>query len=121
MPAAIGAIGITDKKKLAVKSANGIYSADKDLLIWQKDPLAITVWNDASALPDKLQQRLLEKYRGKGLSIERVILDLHSGRLLGTGGVYFMDFVAVLLVFLASSGLWIWTVRWIKQRQHKKH
>ncbi|MBN4080427.1 PepSY domain-containing protein [Beggiatoa alba] len=121
IPAAISAIGITDTQELALKSANGIYTADAELSIWLKDPQAITVWNDAQALPKNLQQTLLEKFRGKGLNMERVILDLHSGRLLGTGGVYFMDFVALLLIFLASSGFWIWTMRLIKEKSREQH
>lgn len=36
---------------------------------------------------------------------ERVLLDLHSGRLLGPWGVWLMDAMAVLFVVLAVSGL----------------
>lgn len=116
VPAAINAIGITDKNLLAVNSENGIYTSDSDLSIWLKDPQVITIWNDPKPLPKPLQKSLAKKFRGKGLNMERVILDLHSGRLLGTGGVYFMDIIALLLTFLAGSGLWIWSMRLIKNR-----
>jgi len=120
LPTAINAIGITDKNEIAVKSTNGVYTADMNISIWLHDTQAITVWNDAKELPDNLEQVLLEKFRGKGLSFERIILDLHSGRLFNINGVYFMDFVALLLIFLACSGLWIWTTRWLKQKKHHK-
>lgn len=120
IPAAISAIGITDNHLLAVNSTNGIYTADIDLSIWLKDPQAITIWNDSKKLPQRLYEDLLNKYRGKGLSIERVLLDIHSGRLLSTGGIYFMDVVALLLMFLACSGLWIWFIRILNQNKRKK-
>lgn len=120
IPAAISAIGLTDKHRVAVLAERGIYTADEDLVLWQSNPQAITVWSDSNALPENLYQTLLEQYRGKGLTLERVILDLHSGRLFSQGGVYFMDFVAVLLIFLTCSGLWLWGVRWWRNKQRHK-
>lgn len=121
VPAAISKIGITDNNELAVMAASGTYTTDKDFSIWLNNSQAVTVWNDTQPLPADLKQRLVTKYLGKGLTIERLILDLHSGRLLNLTGVYFMDFVALLLVFLAGSGLWIWTIRQIKQHKHHKN
>ncbi len=59
-------------------------------------------------LPTGLEQDLLYLYRGKGLSLERLLLDLHSGRLLGNAGVYIVDVAALLFIFLALSGSWMW-------------
>jgi len=47
-------------------------------------------------------------YRGKGLPGERVILDIHSGRILGYVGVLLVDFMAILFLLLAMSGIWMW-------------
>jgi len=119
IPPVVTAIGITDNHLLAVNSTQGTYVADIDLTSWHKEPQAKTIWNSPENLPKPLHDILLIEYRGKGLNMERVLLDIHSGRLLGTGGVYFMDVVALLLIFLACSGLWIWTMRLIKQSRHK--
>jgi hypothetical protein len=120
IPAAISAIGITDKQKVAVMASHGIYTADDALIIWQDDKQAITIWADSKELPAPLYQNILEQYRGKGLSLERVVLDLHSGRLFNQGGVYFMDMIALLLIFLACSGLWLWGIRWWRNTQRNK-
>lgn len=120
IPAAISAIGLTDKQKVAVMSSHGIYTADDDLIIWQDNKQAITIWADSKELPTNLYQTILEQYRGKGLSLERVILDLHSGRLFSQGGIYFMDMIALLLIFLACSGLWLWGIRWWRNTQRNK-
>lgn len=44
------------------------------------------------------------------LTWERVLLDLHSGRLFGPVGVWVMDAAAVLLMCLASSGVAMWAL-----------
>jgi len=120
IPAGMSAIGLTDEGHVAVMAAHGVYTADRDLVIWQDAPEAITVWNDHAELPLKLAQILLEKYRGHGLSLERVILDLHSGRLFGEYGIYVMDAAAVLMLFLALSGSWIWGIRHLRNKLRKK-
>ena len=119
VPSGIEAIGITDKKQLAVSAANGIFTASNDLLFWKKSSSAITVWSGYADLPVDLHQKILTLYRGSGLNLERVILDLHSGRLLGNWGIYFTDFIALLMIFLASSGFWLWTMRKKKKKKHK--
>ncbi len=120
IPTGISAIGITDDGQVAVMTAQGVYTANRDLSIWQDAPKAIAVWVDKEDLPASLNQRLLEKYRGHGLSLERVILDLHSGRIFGPYGLYIMDAAAVLMLFLAFSGSWIWVIRQIRNHQQKQ-
>jgi len=64
------------------------------------------------ALPPELEEKLMQAYRGSGLSLERVILDLHSGRIVGQWGVYVVDGAALLFLALVITGLWMW----MKQR-----
>jgi hypothetical protein len=42
-----------------------------------------------------------------GISLQRVLLDLHSGRFLGRFGPLFFDLVATFLTILALSGAWM--------------
>lgn len=120
VPAGMWAIGLTSNNRVAVRAAHGSYLADADLTRWEHQDIEAVRWSAPSTLPDPVYRDMLQLYRGKGLDLERVILDLHSGRLLNQGGVYFFDLVAVALVFLACSGLWLWTVRMIKNRQHRR-
>ena len=41
-------------------------------------------------------------------AIERFVLDLHNGRILGALGVWVLDFIGLLLIALSFSGLWVW-------------
>ncbi len=120
IPPGISSIGITHQGQVAVMAAQGVYTADRDLLIWLPAPKAITVWANSTNLPDPLYHHLLEKYRGHGLSLERIILDLHSGRIFGSYGVYIMDTAAILMLLLSFSGSWIWIIRQIRSRQRRQ-
>lgn len=119
VPAGIWAIGLTQDNRVAVKSAHGGYIADSDLLNWRHEDAGGIRWSAPSRIPEAVVQDMLRLYRGKGLDLERVILDLHSGRLLGRGGIYFFDFIALAMLFLAISGMWLWTARKIKSRRHR--
>ena len=49
-----------------------------------------------------------DAYSGSPLSYERVLLDLHSGRIFGRVGVLVVDAAAVALLLLALSGFYMW-------------
>ena len=68
-------------------------------------------WLALQPLPEPLENALLEQYRGSDLNWERVLLDLHSGRLFGVIGNWLMDFVAICILVLAASGLRLWWAR----------
>jgi hypothetical protein len=59
-------------------------------------------------LDEAVRDAILEQHQGNGLTLYRVLLDLHSGRLLGWGGRTVMDLTAVALLLLVSSGIGGW-------------
>lgn len=108
VPAGMKNIGISVDNQLVVSAAHGVYIVDIDSPEWQESEHIEAQWSVAATLPAALRMELLQSYRGMGLPLERVILDLHSGRLLGSWGELFMDFIALLFIFLALSGSWMW-------------
>jgi hypothetical protein len=42
------------------------------------------------------------------ISWERLLLDIHAARFLGSLSIWFSDFMAVLLLLLSFSGIWLW-------------
>ena len=64
-------------------------------------------WVTAAALPAYLAAPLAVAYRGDGVSYERVLLDLHSGRLFGTAGELVVDAAALCLLTLALTGTYM--------------
>ncbi|WP_240946043.1 PepSY domain-containing protein [Pseudomaricurvus alkylphenolicus] len=109
LPVPLSAIG-TCGESLCVQSGQSWLQADFQQLVWT--PLAaqqlLPQPGAESPLPADIRARLLSEQIGSPLSWERVLLDLHSGRIFGTGGVLIVDAAAILLVFLAFSGFWLW-------------
>ncbi len=114
----IGLVRINDKDKISIKTTTGIFHADSELSEWK--PVSVgtqTSWTTRAALPAASIKQLLQLYRGKGLTVERVLLDVHTGRILGSWGVYVMDAAAIIFIFLAITGVTIWIRRRKKLRQ----
>ena len=62
-----------------------------------------------AAVPESLTEQLDET--GPSISLETVILDLHSGRFFGQFGVLFVDIIGLLVCILSITGLWAWLSR----------
>ncbi|MGH8592110.1 MAG: PepSY domain-containing protein, partial [Gammaproteobacteria bacterium] len=111
VPAGMRSIGRDSAGRLIVRGAHGDYSADVERVEWRHEVDPEVTWAEPVTLPPALRGRLVEAYRGKGLTLERVLLDIHSGRILGAWGVYLVDAAAVLFLGLVLTGLWMWSRR----------
>lgn len=109
VPGDIRRLGVDAQQRLVLDTAAGYARSDTQYLQWRRLAAPADVrWAEPSAAPEPLGQAILQRHRGAGLSLERVLLDLHSGRLLGRFGVYVMDAAAILMLVLAASGTWLW-------------
>lgn len=77
-------------------------------------------WALPATLDKTSRQQLDNAWRGNGLPLERIMLDLHSGRILGQWGVYLMDAAAILFLLLSASGVWLWARRRASARAHQR-
>ncbi|MEN8107705.1 MAG: PepSY domain-containing protein [Pseudomonadota bacterium] len=123
VPAGMQAVGISPRGTLAIHAAHGFYQTDDMFLEWQETDTLEAEWMRAGSPAPELRAALEQAYRGTGLSLERVLLDLHSGRILGSGGIYVVDAAAILFLLLAISGIWLWGKRraGIRAHQQGKH
>ncbi len=94
--------------------AGGLYNnwqMDEDLLNWRiYDKTSIT-WSknrELSQVSNPLRAAILSHARNHLITWERLLSDLHSGRLFGDIGVVVFDLVAVLLLFLSVTGSVLW-------------
>ena len=108
VPAGIKSIGLSEKGELVIRAAHGDYLADLDATEWHEEEGLVVNWSESQEIPKDLYNQLLILYRGKGLPVERVVLVIHSGRILGDAGVLLVDFMAILFLLLAMSGVWMW-------------
>ncbi|MGI9291239.1 MAG: PepSY domain-containing protein [Gammaproteobacteria bacterium] len=108
LPSGISRIGLLAGLPV-LATADGLQLGDKELLSWTKtNNISNADWSTASTLSDNDQNQISQHFRGQGLTLERVILDLHSGRILGSYGSLLADLVAIVFILLALSGVWMW-------------
>ena len=106
----IESVGLLEDKRVIVASAGTHWLADEALLNWQNtaDIDADISWAIPGETPETLSTSITRNYRGEGLSLERVLLDFHSGRIFGSIGVLVYDLLALAIGGLAISGLVFW-------------
>lgn len=120
VPQAINAIGNGPNQSVIVDTASGRYLASKDFDRWLLTRKTPGSWSRHSAPATAQLERLKAAYRGNDLPLERVVLDLHSGRILGAFGVWIMDAAAILCLLLGASGVWLWARRRLSARAHRR-
>ena len=59
-------------------------------------------------MPPERLDSLHAAYRGTGVSVARLLADLHSGRLFTNAGPIVMDAVGVILIALSVFGIMLW-------------
>jgi hypothetical protein len=113
VPAGIRGIGIDPHGQLVTETNAGLFQAEADFLKWRRweqDPATVH-WARPVTVDAPLKRSLQAHYRGEVLPVERVVLDLHSGRFFGAAGPWVFDLAAFLLIFLSLTGTFIWLRR----------
>lgn len=108
LPAGTTAV-IAQNDQLYLRGDYGVLAFDADSLAVSASPISLLPSNNiAVALPQPLKDHLTAQGLNSSISMETLILDLHSGRFFGDAGVLFVDIVGLLLCILAITGLWAW-------------
>ncbi len=97
-------------KFIVIKTERGLFKADADLVSWQSIEDKGINWSKKNTLPPQLSAAIFTQ--GHSISWERVLLDVHSGRIVSRGGIILIDLAGILLILLAISG----TIIWFKRR-----
>lgn len=99
------------------KTIGELVALNGDLTEWAiADGSQKILWSAQTTLTAIEQRQFLKSFQGEGLPMERVVLDLHSGRIAGNLGVYVMDLAAIILIVLALTGFYTWGRRKWRQR-----
>lgn len=113
LPAGVTSVGRDVEGHVVLASTEGRYRYDPELGEFTADTGNADVhWSAGITPPAAIIDVIGKAYRGQGLSLERVVLDLHSGRLFGRGGALLVTCASLALVFLAASGLFMRIRRW---------
>lgn len=114
VPNNIQRIGIGPEANIFLLSNQQLYHMSEDLSFNRTPQTNIRNidWSIPSTLSAQEKTAVIQRYKSNIISLETLMLDIHSGRIFGTYGTLFFDFVALVLLFLAGTGIIIW----VKQR-----
>lgn len=113
LPEGHRADGIADGHdgEVLLKTDQAVLALDASLSKFTESKLDQALgWRQPQELPAELLATM-ERNSGGSISLERIILDLHSGRLFGTMGVWVMDLAAIAIAALSISGVFMWVRR----------
>ena len=105
--------------RVVLLSGGALYLSDADVTVfepWSDGSATGIAWSAAVAPDAPGLEALQAAWRGRGVTVERVLLDLHSGRIFNLSGRLFLDIVAIGLIFLSISGLMVMNARRINGR-----
>lgn len=111
--AAIDALAPSSDGGAAVLLGQRVVTSDAGLLRWSPSVRAPEAfdWSRPIEPGPGLRKQMRVAWHGGSITWERVLLDLHSGRLFGPAGIWVVDLVSLLLIVLAGTGVWLWVQR----------
>lgn len=110
LPCTPQSIGLTTQPRLVIRCKDGSQQESEDLLNWQPSQSNVN-WSKPATAPQAMLDAAQRHARHSVLTLERALLDLHSGRLFGRAGVWLFDIAGVLMLLLAGTGVWHWAKR----------
>jgi hypothetical protein len=112
LPQGLTHLGSTPDGTIVLKSLDGQFRYDPDSAHLQATDRQLPVhWKSAGSAPSAMLVSINHAYRGSGLTLERILLDLHTGRLFGPAGVALINIASILLLMLIFSGIVLWISR----------
>ena len=107
LPDAIERVGRAEDRAV-LQSDGALFRSDADITIfepWAPGNASNVEWSP-EVQPDAPGLEAIDTaWRGHGLTIERVLLDMHSGRILSLGGRLLIDVVALGVIVRSISGV----------------
>ncbi len=101
-------ISITAQGHPVIRGVNTYWKGSETLSAWQPLEGPHPKWIAPVDTPKTINSNIQNHARSHEIHLERVMLDLHSGRLFGSWGQNIMSIAAALFIILAATGLVIW-------------
>lgn len=108
LPGAVQRLGRGNGDRVVVEAAGRIWQPGSDWLAFEPHDDNTISWSEPQAPPAELARLVRERELAAAVTWERLLLELHSGRLGGRAGMIVMDLAAIALLLLAATGLYLW-------------
>jgi hypothetical protein len=113
LPENIKKLGVSEDI-LYLKTPNQVWQSSDQAQAWEVSDSNFNGWSNEVTMPDEQTKRIEMYFSGKGVSLEQFFLDLHNGNIIKNFGKWFLDLIAIFLLLLSISGIWIW----LKKRRY---
>jgi uncharacterized iron-regulated membrane protein len=107
LPENIQKLGVSEDI-LYLKTPNQLWQSSDQAQAWELSDSDFNDWSNEVAMPDQQTKQIEIYFSGKGVSLEQFFLDLHNGNIIKNFGKWFLDLIAIFLLLLSISGIWIW-------------
>src|ERR1700704_4247534 len=113
--APVQAIG-SSARGIVLRTASGIFTS-ADALSWRPLTQRSVLWSAPAEL-SAAQRQAYEEALTPGVSVQQLLLDLHSGRVRGRSGPVFVDLLALLLATVSLTGAWLFLLPRVHRGRH---
>lgn len=118
VPNDISGIGYNKDQQVIIIANGQLHRLDTDLNI-EKTTWDYNIhWSTEEIMSEGASSVVIQQYKSNIISLETLLLDIHSGRFFGSYGTLFFDLVGVIVLFLALTGVIIWAQQRTKQKAH---
>ena len=107
IPAPIQNIGLYHGEPV-LQTRQSMWRSNFMLDKWEPISLQGVSWSMPHPLSQSVHDALKQFFYGKGISVQHLLIDIHNGRILGDLGIWLIDLLGLMIVFLSLSGLWMW-------------
>ena len=99
---------------LYLKTLNQVWQSGDQAQAWEVSDSDFNDWSKKVIMSDQQTKQIEMYFSGKGVSLEQFFLDLHNGNIIKGFGKWLLDIIAIFLLLLSISGIWIW----LKKRRY---
>jgi hypothetical protein len=111
----VQAIG-SSESGIVLRTASGVFTS-ADTLSWRPASQRSVLWSVPAEL-SAAEREASEDALTPGVSVQQLLLDLHSGRFVGRYGPLFVDLMALLLAAVSLTGAWLYLVPRLHRGRH---
>ncbi len=113
LPENIQKLGVSEDI-LYLKTSDLVWQSSDQAQAWELSDSDFNDWSNEVVIPDQQTKQIEMYFSGKGVSLEQFFLDLHNGNIIKGFGKWLLDIIAIFLLLLSISGIWIW----LKKRRY---
>lgn len=108
LPGSVDRVGLGSGGDVIIESEGTLWRTGQQWLGFEPQQEAPPQWSHSRPAPRPLRETVQQRILADSVSWERFLLEMHSGRIAGSIGVFVIDAAAILFLVLAGTGVYLW-------------